>query len=183
VIADPDVIQALLPPGLSVARFHGTIAGLLCAEGANDSNAGLLARALRELLGVGDDEVSDALLDVVAETATGLDSFELEFELMLPEDEAPMAERLAGLAEWCGAFVGAFRSADAILDDEAEEALADLDAIAELDAEGEADEDDEVELDFAAVVEHVRVAVLLLHASTRADDDDADDDSEESFRG
>jgi len=177
VIADPDVIQALLPPGLSVARFHGTIAGLLCAEGADESNVGLLARGLRELLGSSDDDVNDALLDVVAETATGLDSFELEFELMLPEDEAPVAERLAGIAEWCEAFVDAFRSADAILDDEGEEALADLDAIAELDTD-ESDEDDEVEVDFAAVVEHVRVAVLLLRASTRADADDSDEDED-----
>ena len=176
MIADPDVIQALLPPGLSVARFHGTITGLLCAEGADPANAGLLARTLRDLLGVGDDDVNDALLDVVAETATGLDSFELEFELMLPEDEAPMPERLAGLVQWCEAFVDAFRSADAILDDEAEEALADLDAIAELDA-SETDDDDEIEMDFTAVVEHVKVAVLLLRSGTLADDsDDSDED-------
>jgi uncharacterized protein YgfB (UPF0149 family) len=166
---DQDLIRALLPPGLSAARFHGTIAGLLCAEGADERNAGLLARGLRELLGIGSaDEIDEAYLDVVAETVAGLDSFELEFELMVPDDESPLPERLEGLAEWCAAFVDAFRSSDAILEDDAEEALADLEAIADLDAE-EAEADDEAELDFVAVVEHVRVAVLLLRTAVRSD--------------
>jgi len=179
VIADQDVIRALLPPGLSVARFHGTVAGLLCAEGAGEANSGVLARGLRELLGSSDGDLDEALLDVVAATSAGLDSFELEFELMVPDDESPVTERLAGLAEWCAAFLDAFRSADAILDEEGEEALADLDAIAELDTEA-AEEDDEVELDFVAVAEHVRIAVLLLRASTQfeTDEEDVEDDDE-----
>jgi hypothetical protein len=158
-----------LPAGVSIAQFHGAVAGLLCAAGDRPAELEALPRDLARLLGVDAISLHPELLDVVADTAASLDSPELTFDPWLPDEESDVRERLEGIARWCGAFVGGFERADAVLEEEAEEALADVAAIAELDVEP--GEDEESEMDLASLVEHVRIAVLMLRDAAREDAD------------
>jgi hypothetical protein len=165
-----------LPPGVSVADFHGTLTGLLCAAGDREADRASLPRDLAKLLGTAVEHLPGELFDIAADAAAALDSPELTFDPWLPDEDAPLPARLAALADWCSAFVSAFERSEAVLDDESEEALADLGAIAEIDADtasgDEAMDDDEAEFDLNAITEHVRIAVLMLHAAARPDDDD-----------
>ncbi len=87
-------------------------------------------------------------------------------QLLLPDDEDPIDERLASLCDWVRAFLAGFEAQGKIqprpaLSEEAKEALSDLQEITALsvtfnDAASE-------EQDYAEVVEYVRLAVLLLH--------------------
>jgi len=174
--ATADWLLERLPPGVSVADFHGTVTGLLCAAGDREAELANLPRDLAKLLGTTPAQIPGELFDVAADAAATLDSPEIAFDPWLPDDEAPMPDRLRALSDWCGAFVAAFERSEALLDDEGEEALADLGAIAELDVDaGSGDEgldEDEAEFDLNALTEHVRIAVLLLRAAARAGEDD-----------
>jgi uncharacterized protein YgfB (UPF0149 family) len=155
-----------LPAGVSLPEFHGSAAGLICVQGATEDDAPALARDLAELLGVARNAFDPTLVDLVAGTAAALDAPDFAFEPMLPDDEETLPARVAALADWCGAFVSAFAESQPVLEPEGREALEDLEAIAGV--AYEEDDEDAAEIDFAAVLEHVRVAVLLLHDEIRA---------------
>lgn len=154
-----------LPAGVSLAEFHGSVAGLICARGATEDDAPAVARDLSDLLGVGAETLDSTLVEVVAGTAASLDAADFAFELMLPDDDEALGSRVDALAEWCGAFVSAFAEFEPALEPEGREALEDLEAIANV--EYEEDDDEAAEIDLAAVLEHVRVAVMLLHDEIR----------------
>jgi hypothetical protein len=171
-----DWLAERLPAGISVANFHGTLTGLLCAAGDRADELARLPRDLAKLLDRSAAELSAELNDFAGDAAAELDSPELTFDPWLPDDDVALQERLGALAEWCSAFVAAFERCEALLDDDSEEALADLAAMAELDVDDTADDEDEAEVDLIALTEHVRVAVLLLRAAAQAaqrDDDGA----------
>jgi uncharacterized protein YgfB (UPF0149 family) len=160
-----------LPRAVSIPEFHGAIAGLLCAAGDRAQELEALPRDLARLLGVDAAHIHPELVDVVADAASALDAPEMPFDPWLPDDETELRERLAALADWCSAFIAGFERGEAVLDDEAEEALADLGAIADLDVDA-ADDDESAEVDLAALTEHVRIAVLMLREAARERSDD-----------
>jgi len=164
-----------LPRGVSVAEFHGTLIGLLCAAGDRDADLGSVPRDLAKLLGATLEGLSAELFDIAADAGAALDSPEVTFDPWLPDDDTALPERLVALADWCSAFVAAFERSEAFLDEEGEEAVADLGAIAELDVD-EVMDDDEAEVDLSALTEHVRIAVLMLRVSARQGDVDDDGD-------
>lgn len=86
------------------------------------------------------------------------------FALLLPDDDAPLAERSEALFDWCRGFLGGFGLAagkDPPLSDEGREALEDLARLAAATPEPDGDEEDEAA--YAEIEEFVRVAALLLH--------------------
>ncbi len=85
-----------------------------------------------------------------------------------------MSERIEGLSEWCDGFLTAFEESGGELDDDAADALEDIERIAEVDGD-----DDEDEFDFFSVAEHLKVAVLLIHDSAHAREEEPDDDESE----
>jgi uncharacterized protein YgfB (UPF0149 family) len=99
-----------------------------------------------------------------AGTAAQLANRSFEFELMMPSEDANLAERSGALFDWCRGFVGAFGLAagdKALLSEDSREALADLVRLAGAQAQEEGDEEDEEAL--VEIEEFVRVAALLLH--------------------
>ena len=90
--------------------------------------------------------------------------------LLLPTDDAPLAERAAALGEWCQGFLSGFgltRRAYA-LSDEANEVLRDLAAIAQV--QDALEESEDGESDYMEVMEYLRVAPLLLFSETKKAD-------------
>ncbi len=158
-----------LPVGLSESLLHGAVCGLLCGAPA-DSAAGY-RRALTDLLDDASRMDEDELDRFVEFAADDLAAPDLSFEPLLPSDEFAMAERIDGLAEWCDGFLTAFEEIGGELDEEAADALEDIERIADV---GGDDEDDE--FDFFSVAEHLKVAVLLIHDTTHAQEEEPDDD-------
>lgn len=144
-------------------ELHGALCGWLAGGGANERGwlAHVFADASMEA------PASGSPLDALREaTAAQLDDRSFEFELLVPDADAPLAERSGALFDWCRGFVGAFglaagEKAMSALSPESREALADLAKLAAAEPQDDGDEEDEEAL--VEIEEFVRVAALLLH--------------------
>jgi hypothetical protein len=89
---------------VTAAEAHGALCGALAAVtafGAGDWIEELVAGA------EGDDELrSRNLLETLyAETHDALQSGQMEFEPLLPDDDTPLDQRVTALAAWCSGFL------------------------------------------------------------------------------
>ena len=149
---------------LSAAEFHGTICALLCtrAEVRMDDwlqeivisehapHGGAWARALRE----------------AGETSRrAFDEGEFALQLLLPGDEAGLAERSAALADWCTGFLFGLGTCGGrvteSLSDDAREVVSDLAEFTRIDPDDE--DSDTAERAFSEVAEYVRMGVMLIY--------------------
>jgi uncharacterized protein YgfB (UPF0149 family) len=160
----PELRDALARVDITIdaAEAHGRLTGALCVRkgyGAPEWLADLAADA-----GEKPPEAGPPLADVPAETRAALESEGFEFSPLLPEDDAPLAERVAALAAWSDGFLYGFGTGApgqaAATAGEVGEFLRDLADIAraelEPDRAGEAGENDYLEL-----VEFVRAGTQL----------------------
>ena len=87
--------------------------------------------------------------------------------LLLPTDDAPLADRAAALGQWCQGFLHGFgvNAGGLELSTDAKEVLQDLAAISQVQDALEESEDGEG--DYMEVMEYLRVAPLLLFTETR----------------
>ena len=155
---------AALALSVDASELHGSLCALRCGH---PRRANWLAEAM------GDDTVplppaSSALGQLDAATIEQLGETDFGLELLLPDDDAPVAERGEALVAWCRGFLGGVGLAgiEPKLGEEAREALGDVARIAESDVsydDPEADEEALVELE-----EFVRVAALLIHGDCLA---------------
>lgn len=144
------------------AEAHGTLAGALCAasgysfedwlgEILPDARAGTSApEVLRSLYG---------------DTADALAGDAMTVELLLPDDDRPLAERAEALGAWCQGFLyglGTSRIPDiGSLPGDAGEVVRDLTQISRVCADPE-ESDEDGESAYAELVEFVRVGTRLL---------------------
>ncbi len=146
------------------AEAHGTLAGALCSS----RNYGLI-EWLREILP--DDSPDHAALqgsvlqnvyDSMVRTLVGNDA---DFAPLLPNDDAPLAERADALSLWCQGFLyglGSGATSDpGTVSTEAGEIIRDFTEITHVGVDA-GDENEESEIAFAEVLEFVRVGVQLL---------------------
>ena len=143
------------------AELHGALCGWLSAGGADVlawpalvmADDGLPAPTPGDPL----DRLRNASVSQLGDTDFG-------FQLLLPEDSVPVAERAGAMFDWCRAFLGGFglAIADKKLSEEGEEALADIANLAAARIDEVDPESDEESL--AEIEEYLRMAVLLLHA-------------------
>jgi uncharacterized protein YgfB (UPF0149 family) len=84
------------------AEAHGTLTGCLCAAIGYRFEDWLL-----EILPEGRAHplATAALRTLYFETTGALESSEMEFDLLLPEDEADLDARTGALAQWCQGFL------------------------------------------------------------------------------
>jgi uncharacterized protein len=146
--------------GVGASELHGALCGWLA--GGGDSS-----RWLSQVLA--DDAVTNPVagsaLDRLREASVAqIEDRDFGFELLVPEQEASLAERSSGLFDWCRGFLGGFglaAGAHPPLTEESSEALVDIAKLAAAMPQDEGDEDDEAAL--IEIEEFVRVAALLLH--------------------
>lgn len=164
----PEVERALSEAaiGIDAAELHGSICGLLSAGGRLAGADWLDALAVE-----GPRQAPGGTLDRLrASTLAQLADSEYGFELLLPDEDSALGDRVEALGAWCRGFLGGFGLGTASasrLSDEAREALEDLARIAQAELSFEDDEDDASALE--EIIEFVRVAVLLLHSESGAD--------------
>ncbi|MCC6075011.1 UPF0149 family protein [Pseudomonas sp. GCM10022188] len=146
---------------VSPAELHGLLLGRTCAGAGFDADLWLAAAA--EVLDAAPDErLRQALVGLQEMVRSDLEGGELSLVLLLPADEAPLAERAAALGQWCQGFLAGFglTARQGKLSAEANEVLEDLAAIARIEESLEESEDGES--DYMEVMEYMRVAPLLL---------------------
>lgn len=163
-----EVANALLDQGelVSPAELHGTLCGLL-GGGFSGDDAALLAQ-LESTLDVAlhgslADFVVTLRADAVSSTTTG----DLDFVLLLPDEDLELAQRIAAMAIWCRAFLSGFAQARVSADAAAEavagdsaEALRDFAAIAQAASDDEESDEAEREDHYFELLEYLRVAAM-----------------------
>ncbi|WP_225876281.1 UPF0149 family protein [Lysobacter solisilvae (ex Woo and Kim 2020)] len=143
------------------AELHGSLCGWLAGGGATTPD--WLGRVLADpaLPAVAEGSALDELCKA---SAAQLADRSFEFELLLPDADAPLMERSGALFDWCRGFLGGFglaAGAAPALSEDSQEALADLAKLAAAQPQDDGDEEDEEAL--VELEEFVRVAALLLH--------------------
>jgi len=164
-----DVAEALRRASVSVdaADCQGLLCGLICGAGFADQKIWVAeifeAFDPKDLLQA---EAYKLLQRLYEQTLIRLNSPELDFELLLPDEEDPLCERTESLANWCGGFLsglgmGGLPAQDQ-LSDEVAELLEDLSQISRVDFDLD-DPNEEERFAFEEVLEYVRVGVLFVH--------------------
>lgn len=154
---------------VAIAEGHGCLCGALCALPQFSSQSWL-----QELLPdpAGQPPSPGALVDAVlerlhSETQTALRGDDMQFAPLLPDDAAPLAERIAALAQWSQGFlygfgIGVPSAARRQFPGDVGEVLKDLGEIARADAAAAGDSDVD-EQAYTELVEYLRAAVQLVH--------------------
>jgi hypothetical protein len=162
LIADEVTRQRL---GMGAAELHGGLCGLLCGGGRR---AAWLAEVMADPEQAA--PVANSPLAVLeAATAAQFEDSDFDLELLLPDDDEPLAQRGEALLDWCRGFLGGLGLTPGAtrLGEEAQEAVADLAKIAAADLDYDDPESDEEAL--AEIQEFVRVVALLVHGDCRGD--------------
>jgi uncharacterized protein YgfB (UPF0149 family) len=159
-------LQAVLlriDSAVGASEAHGWLCGALCVR-ASFGAAEWLAGLADDADGVAAAGELPTFTELHAEALESLRSEDFGFTLVLPEEDVPLAERVAALAEWCGGFlygVGAAGASEAAAKSgTVAEILGDLADISR--AELEPDRDgDAGEADYTELQEFVRAGAQL----------------------
>ena len=152
---------------VSPAELHGLLVGRSCAGAGFDADS-WLADAANVLENEPADNVRNALIGLQEMVKSELTGDDVTLVLLLPTDDAPLAERATALGQWCQGFITGFglNAGGKELSSDAKEVLQDLVAISQVQEALEESEDGES--DYMEVTEYVRVAPLLLFTELAA---------------
>lgn len=183
---DYTLIRRLLTdsaPELTPALIHGAVTGYI------SSGAQLQVELFHDLFETSLPEVVDKLLERLGQQACSqLQAVDFSFQLLLPGEDEPLAERLEALGSWCDwfniGFSAGFMRPQTDLSAELLEVLNDFSQLAEVEPQADpADEQDE--LNYMELVEYVRMASISLYQQLNeaevTDDSQADAAVEESL--
>lgn len=110
--------------------------------------------------------VMSAVFDYAKEQL-GKDDY--SYQLLLPQDNSSLADRVAILSEWVATFLSALGTAgmdESLLSKEGTEFIRDMEQIARI--ENDAEEVTGEELDFIEITEYVRTGVMMLFIELNA---------------
>lgn len=156
---------------VAAAEAHGALCGSLVTDGSLTVDVWLSELMPRPLTGADALHSRNLLEAVFAETRAALGGQELDFEPVLPDDDAPLETRVAALAAWCGGFLYGFglsdRAGRAALPDDVSEVLKDFGEISR--AVVDADEPAESsEASYTELVEYLRAGTQLTYEELAA---------------
>jgi uncharacterized protein len=148
------------------AEAHGCLCGALCTTAHYPIERWLEEVVPEDDVSASQDVDAPAVRLLFSDTLDSLRGDEMDFELLLPDDDRPLEQRAAALSQWCQGFLYGFGTGAPVKADElpanVDEVLRDLTHIgrASVDAgeQGEAEEEA-----YTQIVEYVRVGVQLIH--------------------
>ena len=152
---------------LVASESHGALCGMLCAAGKIELSAWL--EQIFEAFDVNDMRVKEAsqlLVGLYNDTQTELNDSDAEFQLLLPDDDASLAQRTEALASWCQGFTFGLAAGglkkDRVLPDDTAELIRDMVEIARAghDLGDDSDTDEDA---YMQIFEYVRMGVLLIN--------------------
>lgn len=147
----------------STAELQGALCGLLCMD--SQANRNTWYSDLFEDYQPGEEERQN-LLGLFDETIQSLNSLDFDFQLELPDDDAPIGSRIAALSDWCQGLV--FGLGVSGLTDETElpadcqEYLTDVLQISQID-DIELQTSDDDDNNYEELVEYLRMGLFLLY--------------------
>jgi uncharacterized protein YgfB (UPF0149 family) len=163
---------------VSPAELHGLLAGQL-ASGARLMPDMWLKTVceLLELASLTQETSKIGLVGLYQQTLGQLESFDMGLSMLMPDDEAPLHQRIEALGQWSQGFMTGFgyqgKQTDQSLSDEAKESLNDLAQIGQVSSE-DIEETEEAESDLMQLEEYVRMAALMLFAECNKSDETAE---------
>lgn len=162
-------VLASARPWISPAELHGLLCGSVCAQGVAPGDDDWLQRLWQH---AGEDLADGAdhgeLVAFRERALANLEADAFDFDLLVPDEDAPLDERVPALASWCAGFLSGYGlgGGSMALEEDAVMALDDFAAIAAVDPA--VDESDQDEADLTEVIEYVRMGVLVILAAVRA---------------
>ena len=161
------------------AELHGLACGMASATPGSFSLPDFIDLVGTDVLV--DDQTTQ---DFIGATLEQLHTQDMEFHLLIPEDDERLSERVAGAANWCAAFLTGFGAGLARLErdfkelpDDVQEILRDFSSLSGLDEDVTGGEQDEAS--FMEIYEYVRIAAILTHTLMM---DDTEEDSSDRGR-
>ncbi len=165
-----------LNAALGATESHGALCGMLCAQGATDVSKWMLhVLGEHEESSAGLQAAGRELMKIYQISVEQMNNNEIDFQLMLPDDDDPLEDRVEGLGLWCQGFVYGLAAGgikeDTVLPENSKELIKDIleisragyvadDEAEQAVEEGNSEED---EVAFMEVCEYVRVGVLLIY--------------------
>ena len=148
------------------SEAQGLLAGIICAGGKSAPDLWLTHLLGENTLSAAADEVREQLMTVHTGILCRFNDDSFGFDLLLPDDDAPLSLRTEALSQWCGGFLyglalGGFRE-DVEMPGNVSEVMKDFYEISHARFAYEAT-DDADEAAYMEIVEYVRMSVLLLH--------------------
>lgn len=165
----------------SPSQLQGYLMGQL-SVGAPLSEADWLEQAWELIAGVepGTDEDNALLNELLARTQAVFAEASLEGQLLLPDDDLELSQRVECLGFWCQGFLSGFtlaakqKQADQgqqQYSKEVSEALSDFASIAQIGLSDDDAVEEQNESDFFEVLEYVRLAVMTIYFDCLPQDD------------
>ena len=173
-MADLTALAVRASQSISISELHGAVCGLAAGIARSldvDAQERDLLGELIELLGSDALTDADSVVEFMHASLDALMADDLGFAPLLPDDDTPIAVRVLGLAEWCGAFAAGYGAHPVVEDEQGEELLRDFIAISGAEVRDEDDETAEAAL--SDLEQFIKVGALLL-ATGGATADDAD---------
>ena len=148
------------------ADCHGFLCGHICV---NDFP---MVGIWKEYLDIKSDDESlingsyENIDRLISETISLFESSEFDFQLLLPDDSAPIAERVSALGEWCHGFLNGFAQGKdverTLQDEDSKELIENFTRICHLEVSENPDESDEKAL--FELVEYVRMGAIFIYS-------------------
>ncbi len=164
-----EAIASLALP-ISASELHGVMCGYLCAGATRDGEAYLRA-LMTSQPEPAKRAATVALFGVYAVSHQQIVNFTFEFQLLLPDEQEPLADRAHAFREWCEGFMQGIRMAgasyDELQEEEAQEAMQHLLEFSQLDCD-ELQTDEEDERALMEVCEYARMAVLHIYSDLQS---------------
>lgn len=166
----------------SPAELHGMVCGNLCG-GGRFSDREWLSTVL-EFLDISSEPagpVADTIVQLYHTTLEQLQDEQMGIQLLLPDDDVDISDRVAALGQWCQGFLIGFGSSgvnvDTELSGDTADALRDFASFVHINPDVEDDEgaDADSEGDYMELVEYVRLATLSIFLDTGVVTDDPAD--------
>ena len=116
------------------------------------------------------DQCYDEIKVLLAEIIDSMQSYDFDFQLMLPDGSIPLGQRVDALAEWCHGFLNGYGTAvgdrELAMTEECREILEDFTRICRVGADENPDEEDEQAL--LELIEYVRMGTILIYEDMSA---------------
>lgn len=171
-IAQLDELLFQVDAALGACEAHGALCGMLCAQGSIEASQWLV-----QVLGEHEEtskalqQAGKLLMQIFDITIAQMNNNDIDFELMLPDDDDPLEDRVEGLGTWCQGFVyglalGGIKEGTE-LPENSKELIRDIVEISRAgyiaDDEAELEASEEEEVAFMEVSEYVRMGILLIY--------------------
>ena len=147
------------------ADCHGFLCGQLCVSETSQRDVWEDYLDLHTDVDSLVEECREEVDTMLTETRRYLVSPELDFQLLLPDDDTPLSDRVIALGEWCYGFLNGFalgqHSATVLANEEGKELIENFTSICHIEAGEIADESDEQAL--FELVEYVRIGTIYIY--------------------